>query len=136
MPLRALSLLGQRTGRICASVSTWAKQIKARGWRRPRQRVYPAKPKVGVRASRPDEIWHLDVTQLRLLDATRAYIHAVIDNFSRRILAWTIAGNLDPTNTCLVLKQAGEKLLGVMPTLYVDNGIENFSDAWRLPMDP
>ena len=127
MPLRGLSLLAQRTGRICASVSTWAKQIKTRGWRRPRQRVYPPKPKVGVRATEPDEIWHLDVTQLRLLDGTKAYIHAVIDNFSRRILAWTIARNLDPSNTCLVLKQAGEKLFGTTPTLYVDNGIENFN---------
>ena len=33
--------------------------------------MYPAKPKVGIRASRSNEIWHLDVTILRLLDRTR-----------------------------------------------------------------
>jgi transposase InsO family protein len=67
-----------------------------RGWRRPRLRLYPAKPKVGVRASKPNEIWHIDLTVLRLLDGTRAYVHAVIDNFSRRILAWTMAAKVDP----------------------------------------
>jgi putative transposase len=39
----------------------------------------------------PDEMWHIDTTVIRLLDGTRAYLHAVIDNFSRRILAWRVA---------------------------------------------
>jgi hypothetical protein len=38
---------------------------------------------VGLRTTRPDEIWHIDTTVFRLLDGTRAYLHAVIDNFSR-----------------------------------------------------
>jgi transposase InsO family protein len=96
LPIRGLALLAQRTGSVFASVSTWAKQTKMRGWRRPRLRLYPAKPKVGVRSSKPNEIWHIDLTVLRLLDGTRAYVHAVIDNFSRRILAWTMAAKVDP----------------------------------------
>ena len=48
--------------------------------------MHPAKPKVGVRTTRPDEMWHIDTTVIRLLDGTRAYLHAVIDNFSRQIL--------------------------------------------------
>jgi putative transposase len=32
-------------------------------------------------------MWHIGTTVIRLLDRTRAYLHAVIDNFSRRILA-------------------------------------------------
>jgi len=36
-------------------------------------------------------MWHIDTTVIRLLDGTRAYLHAVIDNFSRRILAWRVA---------------------------------------------
>jgi hypothetical protein len=27
-------------------------------------------------------MWHIDTTVIRLLDGTRAYLHAVIDNFS------------------------------------------------------
>jgi hypothetical protein len=29
-----------------------------------------------------NEIWQVDTTVVRLLDGTRAYVHAVIDNFS------------------------------------------------------
>jgi transposase InsO family protein len=63
--------------------------VRKFGWRRPRLRVHPAKPKVGLRTTRADEMWHIDTTVIRLLDGTRAYLHAVIDNFSRRILAWS-----------------------------------------------
>ena len=36
-------------------------------------------------------MWHIDPTVVRLLDGSRAYLHAVIDNFSRRIVAWRVA---------------------------------------------
>jgi transposase InsO family protein len=45
---------------------------------------------VGLRTTRVDEMWHIDTTVIRLLDGT-VYLHAVIDNFSRRILAWRVA---------------------------------------------
>src|SRR5664279_2360640 len=96
MPLRTLTLYAQRLGKVFASASTWARLVRDRGWRRPRLRVHPAKPTVGVRATRPNEIWHIDVSILKLLDGTKAYIHAIIDNFSRKILAWAVGARLDP----------------------------------------
>jgi transposase InsO family protein len=48
--------------------------------------VHPAKPKIGLRTTRANQMWHIDTTVIRLLDGTRTYLHAVIDNFSRRIL--------------------------------------------------
>jgi len=86
LPISRLALLAQRLGKVYASASTWAKLIREGGWRRPRQRVYPAKAKVGVRATKPNEyiyIWHVDASILKLLDGTKVYIHAVIDNLSR-----------------------------------------------------
>ena len=53
-----------------------------------------------ARAMAPNEIWHVDVTVLKLLDGTKAYIHAVIDNYSRKILAWMVAPRLEPTGMC------------------------------------
>ena len=53
----------------------------AASWIRPRRRLYPAKPKQGIRASNPNEYWHIDVTVIRLLGGTRTYLHAVLDNF-------------------------------------------------------
>ncbi len=74
-------------GHSSASPSTWYHLVRKFGWRRPRLRVHPAKPKVGLRTTQANEMWHIDTTVIRLLDGSRAYLHAVIDNFSRRILA-------------------------------------------------
>ena len=47
-----------------------ARLIRERGWRRPRQRVYPARPKEGIRATRPGELLHIDVTIIKLIDGS------------------------------------------------------------------
>jgi putative transposase len=91
VPTGTLALLAQRLGKVFASPSTWYRLIRDQQWRRPRQRIHPAKPKIGIRASHPNQIWHIDTTLIRLLDGSRAYLHAVIDNFSRRIV---VAGSI------------------------------------------
>jgi putative transposase len=40
-----------------------------------------------------NEIWHIDTSVVRLLDGSRAYLHAVIDNYSRRILSWKVSSS-------------------------------------------
>lgn len=102
VPTGTLAVLAQRIGRVFASASTWYRLVREHGWRRPRPRIHPAKPKVGIRARRPNELWHIDTTAVRLLDSTKAYIHAVIDNFSRRVLAWRVSNRL----TAAVLLEA------------------------------
>lgn len=92
-------------------------------------RVHPSKPKVGIRAFASNEIWHVDTTLIRLLDGTRAYLHAVIDNFSRRILAWKVSATFDPSITAELLLSAASGLADERPTLLVDGGVENFNSA-------
>lgn len=53
VPTSRLAILAQRVGAVFASPSTWAKMVRERSWRRPRGRVHPAKPKIGIRARRP-----------------------------------------------------------------------------------
>src|SRR5512133_1462543 len=48
MSVRTLALHAQRDGRVFAHPGTWAKLIRSRGWRRPRLRVHPPKPRVGL----------------------------------------------------------------------------------------
>ena len=50
VPTGTLAVLAQRLGRVSASPSTWYRLVRQYGWRRPRVRVHPAKPKVGLRA--------------------------------------------------------------------------------------
>ena len=72
---------------------------------RPRRRIYPAKPKLGVRVTQPDELWHVDLTIIKLLNGTKVYLHAVIDNYSRRILAWCMSSTFDVMNTIQILQR-------------------------------
>jgi hypothetical protein len=62
MSLRALALHAQRIGRVVASPWTWYRVARKLAWRRPRRRLYPAKPKIGIRASGPGELLHVDIT--------------------------------------------------------------------------
>jgi transposase InsO family protein len=97
--------------------------------RRPRKRVHPSAPKVGIRAARPDQVWHVDTALIRLLDGRRAYLHALIDNFSRRILTWQVSATLDPGITAVLLHRAVSGLSGEKPTLLADGGVENCNCA-------
>ena len=129
VPTGTLAVLAQRLGKVFASATTWYRLVRERGWRRPRQRVHPEKPRVGIRASKPNEIWHIDTTVIRLLDGTRAYLQAVIDNFSRKILAWKVSDRLEPRNTVSVLLEAARHVVPSEgpPTLLADGGVENFN---------
>jgi putative transposase len=126
-PTGTLAILAQRLGTVSASPSTWYGLVRKYGWRRPRLRVHPAKPKVGVRTTAPDEMWHIDTTVIRLLDGTRAYVHAVIDNFSRRILAWRVADTSAAVNSVTVLLDAiGDATRSAkVPVVLADGGVEN-----------
>ena len=131
MSLRALALHAQRIGKVLASPSTWYRLVKNAGWRRPRKRVYPAKPKIGIRAKAPGELLHLDVTIIRLVDGTRAYLHAVIDNYSRRILSWTLEERLGSGGTCRILSEAVVQLkhCSEQTIVIADSGSENVNGA-------
>ena len=127
IPTGRLAVLAQRLGKVWASPSTWYRLVRQNGWRRPRLRVHPAKPQVGLRTTRADEMWHIDTTVIRLLDGTRAYLHAVIDNFSRRILAWRVADTFAPASSVAVLVEAsrGATPSESTPVVLADAGVEN-----------
>jgi putative transposase len=127
VPTGTLAVLAQRLGTVSASPSTWYRLVRQYGWRRPRLRIHPAKPKVGLRTTGPDEMWHVATTVIRLLDGTRAYLHAVIDNFSRRVLAWRVADRFAPVNSVAVLLDASRGSIRptTTPVVLADAGVEN-----------
>jgi len=126
VPTGTLAVLAQRLGKVWASPSAWCRLVRKYGWRRPRLRVHPDKPKVGMRTTRANEMWHLGTTVIRLLDGTRAYVHAVIDNFSRRILAWRVADTFAPVNSVAVLVEASRAApSATTPVVLADAGVEN-----------
>ena len=78
-------------------------------------------------------MWHHDTTVIKLRDGQKVYLRALIDNFSRRILAWWLGTSPEPTSTAALLVEAanGRRL----PTdagpisVMVDGGVENFNGA-------
>ena len=108
LSIRSLSLLAQRMGRVFAAYGTWCRLIRAHGWRRPRRCLYPAKPKIGVRAQRPGEWLHIHTTVIKLLDGTKAYLHAVVDNYTRRVLAWALKTKLTAETTRTIRREAAD----------------------------
>ena len=129
VPTGRLAIFAQRLGKVFASPSTWHRLVRKHRWRRPRKRVHPPKPRVGIRAIKPNEIWHIDTTVIRLLDSTQVYLHAVIDNFSRRILSWKVSGSISFESSVSILLEASGQVESSPaddpPTLLADAGSEN-----------
>jgi putative transposase len=89
--------------------------------------VHPAKPKVGLRTTRSRRDVAHRHHRLRLLDGTCLNLHAVIDNFSRRILAWRVADAFAPVNSVgeLVEASRGAAPAATTPVMLEDACVEN-----------
>lgn len=86
--------------------------------------------KGSVKASRPNEIWHADVTEFTTSDNIKFYVHSVLDNFSRKIVAYTISRDKTAKTRLISLKEAIILQFShiLSPTdldLIVDGGSEN-----------
>lgn len=64
----------------------------------PGQQVYPYLLR-GIEVSRPNQVWSTDITYIRLARGF-VYLVAIIDWYSRRVLAWRISNSMD-TSFCV-----------------------------------
>ena len=121
-------------GKISMSVQSWYHYAKLLGLGLKRKKFYKKRKRISVRAEKPNEIWHMDVTRYKTTDYKMMYIYTVMDNFSRKILAWDVSVNLSGTIRLQSLKNAINEqfiekgLLENEPTkldLIVDGGSEN-----------
>jgi putative transposase len=92
--------------------------------------VHPQSPTEGIRATRPNEYWPIDITVIRLPNGTRVNLQAVIDHFSRRILAWRVESTKEPRLTRQLLQEAAKwfPTPTPVPTLVADSGTENMNE--------
>jgi transposase InsO family protein len=128
----SLSWFAKKAGVVFATVTTWSRIIRQLGLGRNLVRVYPPRPKIGIRASAPGKIWHLDYTILRLQDGSKVFIQCVLDNYSRYVLAWKVTANYGglQTKELLITALAKAKSLGLelIPKVFVDSGVENLNE--------
>ena len=118
----------RRMGLVIAGLQTWYKYNQLMKWRKTRQKRKPQNYHP-LRATRPNEYWHMDVTIFRTRDGVKNYIYALMDNFSRKVLSWEVSDKLSGAiSTDLVRKALS---LGrthypeLVSHLIVDGGSEN-----------
>jgi transposase InsO family protein len=81
----------------------------------------------GLKASAPNEVWHIDVTEILSLDGNKHFLQVVYDNYSRYVIAWSLNDRICAANTERLLKRARRKTVVAMDKslLIVDGGSEN-----------
>ena len=129
--IRSIHYKGLREGKLSVSINTMYMLNKKLNIRHTygKGRRRKKKPKIGIRASAPNQIWHADITVMKTLDGKKYYIYLVIDNYSRKILSYAVREKVSGLVTTSTLKEAYQKALKVSDNLnvklIVDGGSEN-----------
>lgn len=76
---------------VSTAESTWYRYARKLGYSEIRKPQKKPIKKGSFNTSRPNETWHMDIFQYKTLDNVTFYIYTVVDNFSRKILAWDIS---------------------------------------------
>jgi len=78
------------------SESTVYRVLKAEGWVKPREsKTFPASSEYHTKTRRPNEQWQCDATYMLVKNWGWYYMISVLDDFSRRILAWRLQSFMD-----------------------------------------
>ena len=90
--------------------------------------IYPYLLK-DLEINRPNQVWCTDITYLPMRGGYM-YMVAIMDWYSRRILAWEISNTLD-TEFCIDALNKAVRLTGKVPEIFnTDQGAQFTSDKW------
>ena len=93
----------------------------------PQHKVYPYLLR-GVAVTRPNQVWSTDITYVRLTHGF-VYLVAVIDWYSRKVLAWRLSNTLDSGFCVDCLKQALQ-IYGTPDIFNADQGCQFTADIF------
>jgi len=93
----------------------------------PQHKVYPYLLR-GVAVTRPNQVWSTDLTYIRLARGF-AYLVAIIDWYSRRVLAWRISNSMD-ASSCVDCLEDALRHHGRPEVFNSDQGSQFTSDAF------
>jgi len=93
----------------------------------PQHKIYPYLLR-GLAITRPNHVWSTDVTYCRLPGGFM-YLTAVIDWYSRKVLAWRLSNSLDSSFCVDCLEEAIRKY-GTPEIFNTDQGVQYTSDAF------
>jgi len=93
----------------------------------PQHKVYPYLLR-GVIVTRPNQVWSTDITYIRLARGF-AYLVAVIDWYSRKVLAWRLSNTLD-AGFCVDCLEQSLNAYGTPEIFNTDQGCQFTSEAF------
>ena len=93
----------------------------------PKHKIYPYLLR-GVFVVRPDQVWSTDITYIRLARGF-AYLVAVIDWYSRRVLSWRISNSME-ANFCVDCLEEALRRHGKPEIFNSDQGSQFTSDVF------
>jgi putative transposase len=93
----------------------------------PRHKVYPYLLR-GVDVVRPDQVWSTDITYIRLAHGF-VYRVAVIDWYSRKVLAWRVSNTLE-SGFCVDCLEQALRAYGMPEIFNTDQGCQFTSEAF------
>jgi putative transposase len=93
----------------------------------PAHKVYPYLLR-GVAVDRPNQVWSTDITYIRLARGF-AYLVAIIDWYSRRVLSWRISNSMEAT-FCVDCLEDALRMFGTPEIFNTDQGSQFTSVAF------
>ena len=93
----------------------------------PQNKIYPYLLR-GVAVKRPNQVWSTDITYIRLANGF-AYLVAVIDWYSRKVLSWRISNTLD-AEFCVDCLEEALRRHEVPDIFNTDQGVQFTSQAF------
>jgi len=93
----------------------------------PQHRVYPYLLR-GVFVTRPNQVWSTDITYIRL-ERGFAYLVAIIDWYSRKVLSWRLSNTLDAA-FCVDCLEDALRYYGKPEIFNSDQGVQFTSEAF------
>ena len=93
----------------------------------PQHKIYPYLLR-GVNVTRPNQVWSTDITYVRLARGF-AYLVAVIDWYSRKVLAWRLSNTLD-SEFCVDCLEQALRSYGTPEIFNTDQGCQFTSEAF------
>lgn len=87
----------------------------------PEHKIYPYLLR-GLAITRPNQVWSTDITDVRLAHGF-AYLVAIIDWYSRRVLAWRLSNTLD-SGFCIDCLEEALRVYGQAEIFNTDQGTQ------------
>ena len=93
----------------------------------PQHKIYPYLLR-GLDIVRPNQVWSTDITYIRIAHGF-VYLVAIIDWYSRKVLAWQVSNTMD-VGFCVDCLTAALNEYGIPEIFNTDQGSQFTSDKW------